>query len=71
MPIESLSLLINVEDNIEAECGIVLYSSEGRQVNVSTAPAPGAVSVLAPFSSDVYKPEVSIEHCTPRVIIAC
>lgn len=68
MPIESISLLINVDKDVEAECGIVLHSSEGHEVIVSTAPAPGAVSVLAPFNSDEYKPEVLIEQCESRAI---
>ncbi len=66
--IESISLLINVEEDIEAECGIVIRSSEGKEIIISTAPSPGAVSVMAPFSIDEYKPEVLIEHCTSRAI---
>lgn len=68
MTIESISLLINAEQDVEAECGIIIRSSEGMEIIVSTAPSPGAVSVMAPFNSDEYKPEVLIEHCTSRAI---
>ncbi len=66
--IQGLSLLINTESNVEAECGVIMHSSGGVEIVISTAPSPGAVSVLAPFSSDQFIPEAIIEACEVKRI---
>ncbi|WP_039033504.1 MULTISPECIES: hypothetical protein [unclassified Shewanella] len=66
--ISSLDILINEEDDIIAECGLILIGENKRWVVISTSPAPGAVSVKADFNTVGYKPEILLEQCSIKRI---
>ncbi|RUO62271.1 hypothetical protein [Pseudidiomarina insulisalsae] len=60
--------LVNEEDDVSAECGLLLTTDDGKQVLISTAPAPGAVTVKAEFNSGEYDPEILLEDTIQRPI---
>lgn len=60
--------LINEEDGVSAECGLLLATEERKQVLISTAPAPGAVTVKAEFNDGEYDPEIPFEDTIERPI---
>lgn len=56
-----ISKLVNNEDDVIAECGLLMITEEEKQVVISTAPAPGAVTVKAEFYDGEYDPEIPFE----------
>ncbi|MCB4434618.1 hypothetical protein LHL20_00010 [Alteromonas sp. McT4-15] len=54
-------MLVNEEDDVVAECGLLLTNDQDEQVLISTSPAPGAISVKAEFYDGEYEPEVFID----------
>ncbi|CAB0150933.1 hypothetical protein PSI9734_01372 [Pseudidiomarina piscicola] len=56
-----VSKLVNNEDDVVAECGLLMTTEEEKQVVISTAPAPGAVTVKAEFYDGEYDPEILFE----------
>ncbi|SUI78374.1 hypothetical protein [Shewanella baltica] len=66
--ISSLDVLVNEEDDVVAECGLILLGKNKREIIISTAPAPGAVSIRSDFSSLGYTPEILFEQCSKKRI---
>lgn len=52
-----VSKLVAKEECVVAECGLSMTTIEGDEVIISTASAPGAVSVKAEFYNGKYEPE--------------
>jgi hypothetical protein len=57
-----VSKLVNNEDDVLAECGLLIITEQETQVLITTAPSPGAVSVKAEFYDGEYDPEVLFEN---------
>ena len=53
--------LVNHEDDVVAECGLLLTTEQKKQIVISTAPSPGAVTVKAEFYDGKYNPESFLE----------
>ncbi|MEI8603208.1 hypothetical protein P4S55_22235 [Shewanella sp. PP-Sp27a-2] len=68
MNISSLDILINEEDDVISECGLILRDRNNREIVISTAPAPSAVSIRADFNTLGYKPEILFEQCRIKKI---
>ena len=56
-----VSKLVNNEDDVVAECGLLLTTEQQKQVLISTSPSPGAITVEAEFYDGEYDPEILIE----------
>lgn len=56
-----ISKLVNNEDDVVAECGLIMTTEKEQQVVISTAPAPGAVTIKAEFYDGEYDPEIPFE----------
>ena len=54
-------ILVNEEDDVAAECGLLLTNEQDEQFLISTSPAPGAISVKAEFYDGEYEPEIFID----------
>ena len=60
--ITNISKLVNNEDDVVAECGLLMTTEEGQQDVISTAPSPGAVTVKAEFYDGEYESEIPLEN---------
>ncbi|MFC5475101.1 hypothetical protein [Paraherbaspirillum soli] len=58
--VKSIDRLIYEDADVYAECGIVFSDSSGREILVAAGPAPGSVSVQAPFSTGEFQPEFAM-----------
>lgn len=62
--VDSVSLLVYREGQVNSECGIILRETGGREIIVAAGVSPGSVSVRADFSSDLFAPEYSLsDYC--------
>lgn len=68
MDISSLDILMNEEDDVISECGLILRDRNNREIVISTAPPPGAVSIRADFNTLGYNPEILFEQCRIKKI---
>lgn len=58
-PIRRLEYLVHQDAKVFAESGLIFASDDGKEIIVAAGVSPGSVSVLAPFSSQPFEPELS------------
>jgi hypothetical protein len=63
-----VSKLVSNEDDVVAECGLLITTEQEKQVLISTAPSPGAVTVKAEFYDGEYDPEILLEDLSEQPI---
>ncbi|MCY7327391.1 MAG: hypothetical protein LH618_02445, partial [Saprospiraceae bacterium] len=61
----AIKKLVYEDDDVIAECGLILYGANGEEVIVATGVSPGSVSIGAAFSAVQFKPEFPV-HMTKR-----
>lgn len=61
--VAALDRLVYEEENLFVENGIVFSSEKGEEIWIAAAPAPGSVTVQAPFSIQEFSPEFSAVEC--------
>ncbi|WP_157582024.1 MULTISPECIES: hypothetical protein [Rhodanobacter] len=62
--VDSVSLLVYQEDQINSECGMIFREKYGREMIVAAGVSPGSVSICADFSGDIFAPEHSLsKYC--------
>lgn len=66
--VKSAERLVYEDAEVYTECGIILTDLTQREIVIAAGPAPGSVSIAAPFSADTFQPELALEKLQRRLL---
>lgn len=66
--VKSAERLVHEDAEVYTECGIILTDITKREIVIAAGPAPGSVSIAAPFSTDTFQPELAIDKLQRRLL---
>lgn len=64
--VDSIERLVFVDEDVSAECGIVIRSAENVEFIVAAGVSPGSVSASVPLVASKFNPEMDVLDCERR-----